>query len=187
MKKEHTVNLQCSFCGKHQREVKKLIAGPTVYICDECIGLCNDIIAEELDRPEGSKENDGRALLRFRIERLKREASWLSDCLREFGAEFPEPVRRSISGVIAAAERLKSAERGWDSAPAHRAPAWLDRPLESITGIEELLDGLRRAVESSVRPEPMVAFYGCLGRLSKLREELVAAAPAEPPAVDGGA
>jgi len=40
-------NLCCSFCGKNQREVKKLIAGPTVYICDECIELCNDIIAEE--------------------------------------------------------------------------------------------------------------------------------------------
>ncbi|MCS6799533.1 MAG: ATP-dependent Clp protease ATP-binding subunit ClpX [Myxococcota bacterium] len=45
-------NLQCSFCGKSQKEVRKLIAGPTVYICDECIGLCNDIIAEEVDREE---------------------------------------------------------------------------------------------------------------------------------------
>ncbi len=45
-------NLNCSFCGKSQREVKKLIAGPTVYICDECIGLCNDIIAEEVEREE---------------------------------------------------------------------------------------------------------------------------------------
>jgi ATP-dependent Clp protease ATP-binding subunit ClpX len=44
--------LSCSFCGKSQKEVKKLIAGPTVYICDECIGLCNDIIAEEIDREE---------------------------------------------------------------------------------------------------------------------------------------
>jgi ATP-dependent Clp protease ATP-binding subunit ClpX len=43
-------NLTCSFCGKSQKEVKKLIAGPTVYICDECIGLCNDIIAEEQDK-----------------------------------------------------------------------------------------------------------------------------------------
>jgi len=40
-------NLTCSFCGKKQEEVRKLIAGPTVYICDECIELCNDIIAEE--------------------------------------------------------------------------------------------------------------------------------------------
>jgi len=46
-KREEDSNLSCSFCGKSQREVKKLIAGPTVYICDECIELCNDIIAEE--------------------------------------------------------------------------------------------------------------------------------------------
>src|SRR5688500_14467691 len=45
-------NLQCSFCGKSRKEVKKLIAGPTVYICDECIALCNDIIAEEVDRED---------------------------------------------------------------------------------------------------------------------------------------
>jgi ATP-dependent Clp protease ATP-binding subunit ClpX len=45
-------NLCCSFCGKSQKEVKKLIAGPTVYICDECIGLCNDIIAEEIEKDE---------------------------------------------------------------------------------------------------------------------------------------
>src|SRR6059058_4151781 len=45
-------NLSCSFCGKNQKEVKKLIAGPTVYICDECIGLCNDIIAEEVEKDE---------------------------------------------------------------------------------------------------------------------------------------
>jgi ATP-dependent Clp protease ATP-binding subunit ClpX len=44
--------LHCSFCGKGQREVKKLIAGPNVYICDECIQLCNDIIAEEVEKEE---------------------------------------------------------------------------------------------------------------------------------------
>ncbi|MCB9534851.1 MAG: ATP-dependent Clp protease ATP-binding subunit ClpX [Myxococcales bacterium] len=46
-------NLSCSFCGKSQKEVKKLIAGPSVYICDECIALCNDIIAEELEKGDG--------------------------------------------------------------------------------------------------------------------------------------
>ena len=40
--------LKCSFCGKSQKQVKKLIAGPGVYICDECIELCNEIIVEEL-------------------------------------------------------------------------------------------------------------------------------------------
>jgi len=44
---EENSQLTCSFCGKSQDEVKKLIAGPTVYICDECIELCNDIIDEE--------------------------------------------------------------------------------------------------------------------------------------------
>jgi len=43
--------LLCSFCGKSQRQVKKLIAGPGVYICDECIDLCNEIIDEELAAP----------------------------------------------------------------------------------------------------------------------------------------
>jgi ATP-dependent Clp protease ATP-binding subunit ClpX len=49
-KDTHHGNLSCSFCGKGQREVRKLIAGPTVYICDECIKLCNEIIAEEAER-----------------------------------------------------------------------------------------------------------------------------------------
>ncbi len=40
-------NLRCSFCGKNRDQVRKLIAGPTVYICDECVGLCNEIMAEE--------------------------------------------------------------------------------------------------------------------------------------------
>lgn len=40
--------LYCSFCGKSQHEVRKLIAGPSVYICDECVELCNDIIREEV-------------------------------------------------------------------------------------------------------------------------------------------
>lgn len=47
---EDASHLSCSFCGKSQKEVRKLIAGPTVYICDECINLCNDIIAEENSR-----------------------------------------------------------------------------------------------------------------------------------------
>ena len=46
--------LYCSFCGKSQHEVRKLIAGPSVFICDECVALCNDIIDEEvLDKVAG--------------------------------------------------------------------------------------------------------------------------------------
>ena len=47
--------LLCSFCGKSQRQVKKLIAGPGVYICDECIDLCNEIIDEELTTPAAAR------------------------------------------------------------------------------------------------------------------------------------
>ena len=49
-------NLFCSFCGKNQKEVKKLIAGPAVYICDECIHLCSEIIEEESERNEEISE-----------------------------------------------------------------------------------------------------------------------------------
>ena len=51
-RRDNSGSLVCSFCGKSQKEVKKLIAGPTVYICDECIALCNDIIAEEFQSDE---------------------------------------------------------------------------------------------------------------------------------------
>ncbi len=54
-------DLLCSFCGKSQDEVKKLIAGPSVYICDECIQLCNEIIAEEYSQ-ESEKEESAQLL-----------------------------------------------------------------------------------------------------------------------------
>ncbi len=50
-------NLFCSFCGKNQKEVKKLIAGPAVYICDECIQLCSEIIEEETEKEAGEMAN----------------------------------------------------------------------------------------------------------------------------------
>ncbi len=50
--------LYCSFCGKSQHEVKKLIAGPSVFICDECVDLCNDIIREEALTIDGEKGSD---------------------------------------------------------------------------------------------------------------------------------
>src|SRR6056300_1944717 len=50
--------LYCSFCGKSQHEVRKLIAGPTVFICDECVELCMDIIREET-KSSGLKSKDG--------------------------------------------------------------------------------------------------------------------------------
>ncbi|MFQ3170038.1 MAG: ATP-dependent Clp protease ATP-binding subunit ClpX [Oleispira sp.] len=50
--------LYCSFCGKSQHEVRKLIAGPSVFICDECVDLCNDIIREEVQEAENKSDSD---------------------------------------------------------------------------------------------------------------------------------
>ena len=52
--------LYCSFCGKSQHEVRKLIAGPSVFICDECVDLCNEIIREETSTEISGQESDGR-------------------------------------------------------------------------------------------------------------------------------
>ena len=59
-KKDENDNLFCSFCGKNQSEVRKLIAGPAVYICDECIQLCSEIIEEESekDSKDSASTND---------------------------------------------------------------------------------------------------------------------------------
>ena len=57
--------LKCSFCGKSQKQVKKLIAGPGVYICDECIDLCNEIIEEEPTRGLRSASTSCRSPRRF--------------------------------------------------------------------------------------------------------------------------
>ncbi|HMU66456.1 MAG TPA: ClpX C4-type zinc finger protein, partial [Cellvibrionaceae bacterium] len=50
--------LYCSFCGKSQHEVRKLIAGPSVFICDECVDLCNDIIREEVHENTSEASSD---------------------------------------------------------------------------------------------------------------------------------
>jgi ATP-dependent protease Clp ATPase subunit len=67
--------LKCSFCGKAQNQVVKLIAGPGVYICDECIDLCNDIIVDEAGRQP-------KAVLDSAIESAAREAREAVERLR---------------------------------------------------------------------------------------------------------
>jgi len=56
-KKDDGKLLYCSFCGKSQHEVRKLIAGPSVFICDECVDLCNDIITEEMQEHTDAEES----------------------------------------------------------------------------------------------------------------------------------
>ena len=58
MESSDNQKLTCSFCGKNQEDVKKLIAGPSVYICDECVDLCNDIIEEEIKADDPNTLNE---------------------------------------------------------------------------------------------------------------------------------
>jgi ATP-dependent Clp protease ATP-binding subunit ClpX len=79
--------LLCSFCGKSQRQVKKLIAGPGVYICDECIDLCNEIIDEELTIPPS-----------FELENLPKPRE-IYDVLNEY-VVGQETAKRSLSVAV---------------------------------------------------------------------------------------
>jgi len=79
--------LLCSFCGKSQRQVKKLIAGPGVYICDECIDLCNEIIDEELTAPPS-----------FDIDNLPKPRE-IYDVLNEY-VVGQEQAKRSLSVAV---------------------------------------------------------------------------------------
>jgi len=79
--------LLCSFCGKSQRQVKKLIAGPGVYICDECIDLCNEIIDEELTAPPS-----------FELENLPKPVE-IHDVLNEY-VVGQESAKRALSVAV---------------------------------------------------------------------------------------
>ena len=103
--------VKCSFCGKSQKQVKKLIAGPGVYICDECIDLCNDIIAEELaDTTELSFEELPEAQGDLRVpERLRHRP----------GVRQEDPVGRRLQPLQAGPgreQRLRTTTRSsWPS------------------------------------------------------------------------
>jgi ATP-dependent Clp protease ATP-binding subunit ClpX len=84
---ESNEQLLCSFCGKSQRQVKKLIAGPGVYICDECIDLCNEIIDEELTAPPT-----------FELENLPKPIE-INDVLNEY-VVGQEGAKRALSVAV---------------------------------------------------------------------------------------
>jgi len=82
--------LNCSFCGKNQKQVKKLIAGPNVYICDECVDLCNEIIEKEL--AEGS-EYRSKLMRKWEASGQGRAVLTVLDAR---GVAAPEAIREQI-------------------------------------------------------------------------------------------
>ena len=89
--------LKCSFCGKSQKQVKKLIAGPGVYVCDECIDLCNEIIEEELsESTEISFDNlpSPREISEFLDEYVERQYLFHRELIFYFHQEVYVPQRQ---------------------------------------------------------------------------------------------
>ncbi|MPZ26690.1 MAG: hypothetical protein GEV12_09575 [Micromonosporaceae bacterium] len=87
--------LKCSFCGKSQKQVKKLIAGPGVYICDECVGLCDEILA---DNP----------LPAFKSWDDLPDEELLAEMVRIHASH--RPIDRAVSTVV---QRLRSRDVTW--------------------------------------------------------------------------
>jgi hypothetical protein len=103
-----TEGVKCSFCGKHQDEVRKIIAGPNVYICDECIDLCNDIIEQECEAEEGRGEPPPPS------ESLATSAACIVCCLPKPMEEVvPLPERGFIcAGCVEAVRTAEESKKG---------------------------------------------------------------------------
>ena len=108
-KREENANLSCSFCGKSQKEVKKLIAGPTVYICDECIELCNDIIAEEYGQEDSPAQQPRVLKPRAIKEALDEYVIGQSDAKKVLSVAVHNHYRRIESGAMIGDVELQKA------------------------------------------------------------------------------
>jgi ATP-dependent Clp protease ATP-binding subunit ClpX len=85
--------LYCSFCGKSQHEVRKLIAGPSVFICDECVDLCNDIIREEVQ--EAHESSAHKLPSPKEISGILDQYDWSGACKEGSGRSGVQPLQAS--------------------------------------------------------------------------------------------
>jgi len=187
--------LCCSFCGKNQREVKRLIAGPTVYICDECIGLCNDIIAEEIDREEragvlrAKLPGEVRALIAGILERGLPAAARIHDIRNEQIIEETRRRRaarepsdellwlpwslavdwRDLHDIVARAGREQN-ESGEGGPPVAELPGRISPITERLAGTLEVLDVLARSLETLGPDEVRQLGPSVTAAAEKLRE-----------------
>jgi ATP-dependent Clp protease ATP-binding subunit ClpX len=111
--------LHCSFCGKTQRDVEKLIAGPTVFICNECVARCNDILASPLDAPRSrSQVHSIQDLESFSNERLIRWLKTEAALYEHTGTGLQNTVdllrKREVSWAVIGEALGVSRQAAWD-------------------------------------------------------------------------
>jgi hypothetical protein len=110
------VTLYCSFCGKSQHDVAKLVAGPSVFICDECIGICRNIISEEPQGPPGETH---------KIEELEAMPTEKLVHLLKINEAMSEYARSQLQRVV---DTLRKREVSWatigDALGVSRQAAW---------------------------------------------------------------
>ena len=184
MNNEQTALLCCSFCGKNQREVRKLIAGPKVFICDECIGLCNQIIAEEYSRQASPPTPESaRGLLAGLVERERNFCELLGEVGRHADASLPEPVRKALLDLVAASNVLRaemqSGASGEARSTATEVSAWLRPCLERLGGTIDSLRALRLALEGLVPGKRLKVVDDAVSQIDGVRGLLVAVAATE--------
>jgi len=194
--------LCCSFCGKNEREVKRMIAGPSARICDGCVGLCNDIISEEIEREEWAATlrdrlpSEARALIVGILERGMPAAFEIRDVLRErifedidrrrAAGKAPDELLWLLEGFAAewrglrdilARAALREGEAGRGGPVEEEIPPWVSPIAERLAQSLEVLSVLARSLERPGLEEarqlgPSVAV--ARGKLEEARQMLLA-------------
>jgi ATP-dependent Clp protease ATP-binding subunit ClpX len=116
--------LYCSFCGKSQHEVRKLIAGPTVFICDECVELCNDIIREETKAGIAGKKDGGVPSPKDIFETLNDYVIGQDRAKRVLSVAVHNHYKRLKHSGKGAKLSCRNPTSCWSAQPAAARPCW---------------------------------------------------------------
>ena len=144
--------LYCSFCGKSQHEVKKLIAGPTVFICDECVELCMDIIKDETknvvkkESIRSEKESKDKILGMLDGFKDARKDAFLKYYKNKSGAKLPDDlIRKGLVEEILHGYNIPNASQEWLSALT------LAEKERLIIGLEFILADYKRLRDALIQ------------------------------------
>jgi ClpX C4-type zinc finger/Glyoxalase superfamily protein len=138
--------LYCSFCGKSQHDVQKLVAGPAVFICDECIDLCVDIVDEQLLRLTEGDETSARAMSTERLQHYVEHAAK--------GVERNRLALQRIESMIAYADNVPAID---DSAMPPSSSPFRNKTAEELRVMQKhSLDQLKRYEQAMRTATPII-------------------------------